>query len=283
MNARTIIAEAGKIRAVSQAAIKLLDLLHLPDVNNDDIVQTLRLDPVITAHVLRICNSVYCGAQNRIDSIEEAILRVGQQELLRLVMALSFGGILSKPVAGYAIQGQELWHHSLVTALAAQEVAKECTALDVQVAVAYTAGLLHDFGKQLMDYALTPEIQTQLRNLIQEKNCSRIEAERMVLQTDHAEVGAQLLESWKLPETIAEAVAHHHDPVTTPQPKLSAVVHLANCIAHFIGSAPGWEAYAMRVQEDVPQVLGMKPEKLEQFLITTHEGLGQVEQFLAVI
>lgn len=282
MNA-TLVAQGSKIRAVSQAAIKLLNLLNNPDVDNDDIVQILRLDPVITAHVLRICNSVYCGAQNRIDSIDEAILRLGQQELLRLVMALSFGGILSKPVAGYAIAAQELWRHSMVTALAAQEVAKGCTSITVQIPVTFTAGLLHDLGKHLMDHVLTPEIQGQIRGMIKEKNCSLIEAERMVLGTDHAEVGAQLLESWNVPESICEAVAHHHEPITAPLAKLSAITHLANCIAHFIGSNPGWESYAMRVREDVPEALGINPENLEQFLITTHAGLSQVEQLLAII
>lgn len=169
MNSQAIVAQAGKIKAVSKAAVKLLNLLDSPDVDNNEIVETLRLDPVITAHVLRICNSVYCGAQNRIDSVEEAILRLGQQELLRLVMALNFGGILSKPVAGYAMAAQDLWRHSLVTALAAQEVAKECKSIPVSVPLAFTVGLLHDLGKHLMDHALTPEVQTQIRNIITEK------------------------------------------------------------------------------------------------------------------
>jgi HD-like signal output (HDOD) protein len=41
--------------------------------------------------------------------------------------------------------------------------------------------------------------------------------EREILGIDHAEIGAMLLEQWRLPEEICSAVLHHHEPDTSPE------------------------------------------------------------------
>jgi HD-like signal output (HDOD) protein len=38
------------------------------------------------------------------------------------------------------------------------------------------------------------------------------EAERAMFGTDHAEVGAALLEEWKMPKRVVDLVAFHHQP-----------------------------------------------------------------------
>jgi putative nucleotidyltransferase with HDIG domain len=283
MSARKIIDQAGTIPSVSQAALRLLELLKQPDVHNAEIVRAIRFDPVITAQLLRVCNSVHSASADHIDSIEQATLRLGQQEILRLVLAMNFGGTLSQPVQGYAIEARELWHHSLVTAFAAECLAKQIDGMKVDPSLAFTAGLLHDFGKNVIDYAMNAEVQQQIRDRIRQTNCSRIESERAILHTDHCEVAGELFTTWRLPEEIIEAVLFHHQPAITPKPKLSCVIHVANCMAHMIGCAPGWEAYAINVKDDAAAVLGIHADNLDQFLITVHDNLRQVQQFLSVI
>ena len=56
---------------------------------------------------------------------------------------------------------------------------------------------------------------------------------------DHSEVGACLLQRWSLPESIVEAVANHHSPVTKARASIIGVVYLANGVAHLSGTAPG--------------------------------------------
>jgi putative nucleotidyltransferase with HDIG domain len=283
MSARKIIEQAGKIPAVSQAALKLLDLLNQPDIHNDELVRAIRLDPVITAQLLRVCNSVFFASHDPIDSTEQAILRLGQQEILRLVLALNFGTSLVKPIQGYAIKARELWQHSLISAFAAENLAQENESLNIVPSVAFTAGLLHDFGKNVLDYALVPDVQKQIRAIIREKNCSRIEGEQTILQTNHCEVASELFTTWRLPSEIIEAVACHHRPVFKPRPKLSTLVHIANCMAHMMGCAPGWDAYAIRAEEDAALALGINAYNLDQCLIGIHEDLQQVQQFLSIV
>jgi HD-like signal output (HDOD) protein len=127
---------------------------------------------------------------------------------------------------------------------------------------------------------LTADLQTDVRQRIKQDGLSRAEAEKAVLGTDHSEVGALLLQSWHLPEELVEAVANHHQPVLQPRPRLSVVTHLANCVAHLAGSAPGWDGYAVRINNEVVTRLEITPEQIEHLVITVRESSDRVDQFM---
>jgi putative nucleotidyltransferase with HDIG domain len=181
---------------------------------------------------------------------------------------------------GYAVEANELWRHSLMTATAAEIVAAEAYDLHVEIPVAFTVGLLHDIGKLAMSQAITPEVQHDIRQLIEEKSCSRTEAEKQVLGVDHGEIGACLLKSWNLPEEIVEAVANHHQPVFEPRPRLSVITHVANCLAHLAGSAPGWDGFAVRVAPQAVAALDLDETRLEILLASVRDRFDRVDQFM---
>jgi HD-like signal output (HDOD) protein len=41
-------------------------------------------------------------------------------------------------------------------------------------------------------------------------NCSSMEAERLVFDTDHTEVGAWMAERWQLPAELVQSIGFHH-------------------------------------------------------------------------
>ena len=280
MTASDLIRTMKDLPPASPAALKLSGLLNRPTQHNDDIVEALRCDSVLTAKLLRVCNSSYFALREPAGSVAQAVLLLGHQEIVRIVLTLGFGGSLNRPLPGYAVADKEMWRHALTTALAAERVS-ECAG-SFEPAVAFTAGLLHDIGKLVLNQVLTPDVQAAVRARIEQGTEARDEAEKSVLNTDHAEVGACLLEEWRLPELVVEAVAHHHRPVVTPRPRLSAVVHVANGVAHLVGSAPGWDSYAVRVEEQAVSVLGLDGGQIEQLVISMHGCLQQVDQSLAL-
>ena len=152
--------------------------------------------------------------------------------------------------------------------------------MEVEPPVAFTAGLLHDVGKLALNHVLDAAVQTAIRDCIIQKRQPRDVAEREILGTDHCEVGAHLLETWRLPGEIVEAVAHHHNPVITPEPKLSAVVHVADCLAHLVGTTLGWESYAIIANASTNQSLGVTPDKFESLMISVHDSARKVEHFM---
>jgi putative nucleotidyltransferase with HDIG domain len=280
MNAKELVAQVKNLPPVSHAALKLVGLLDQAAVSNEDVVQVLKYDSVLTAKLLRACNSPYYGFDEPVASVEQAVLILGHQQILHIVLSIAFGGAMSIPLPGYAAEAKELWAHSLTTAVAADCLARGNISMEVEPAVAFTAGLLHDIGKLVMSHALTPDLQGEVRRLISDNQMDRTEAEAAVLGTDHGEVGAALLESWRLPAEIVEAVANHHRPVIAPVLKLSAPIHVANCLAHLIGSTLGWEGFAVRADIRAAAALSVTEEKLEELMISVHESTQKVAHFM---
>jgi len=280
MTAPELVSKVKNLPAVSQAALKLVGLLDQPAVSNDDVVEVLKYDNVLTAKLLKSCNSPLFGFDEPVASVDQAILILGHQQILHVVLSLAFGGAMSTPLPGYGAEAKELWAHSLQTALAAETLVKRGLPMEVDGPVAFTSGLLHDMGKLVLSHVLTPETMAAVRARITDGKLDRTEAEREILGTDHAEVGACLLESWRLPANIVESVAHHHAPVSQPAPQLSVLTHTANCLAHLVGSTLGWEGFAFRIDEGALAALEITPDKMNTLMIAVHESSKKVEQFM---
>lgn len=278
MKAAAILERLKGLPAPSPAVVKLIHSLNQPDSDTEEVVRVVEKDPVLTAKLLAVCNSANVGSSQRIASIKQAIFYMGFKEVYRLTLSISFGGPLAQSLDRYAIQDNELWRHSLVTALATQSVLARSSVSELDPSVAYTAGLVHDIGKIAMNQVLDEAIEGNIRREVERGNASRIEAERRELGTDHCEVGALLLSRWGLPEVLIESTANHHQPTLSPKPQMSVVVHLANCIAHEVGYSPGWLPYAARTDEAVFDALGMEADDIQQLLLETHESLQQVEE-----
>jgi putative nucleotidyltransferase with HDIG domain len=279
MTTEELVAKVKNLTPVSQAALRLVAMLDHPALSNDEVVEVLKYDTVLTAKLLRACNSPYFGFDDPVSSVEQAVFLLGHQQILHLVLSLAFSGAMNTPLPGYAAERGELWRHSLTTAMAAETLTKSGLSLNVEPPVAFTAGLLHDIGKLVFNHVLDESTQAAVRARIKDDGLTRTEAEKVVLGADHGEVGAHLLRGWKLPEDIVEAVANHHQPISTPVPRLSTVTHVANCLAHLVGSTLGWEGYAVRADATATDALGLTPQKLEDLMIAVHDSAGKVEQF----
>ena len=280
--AQQLVDRVKHLPPVSQAALRLVNLLDQPEADNDEIVNAIKCDTILTAKLLRACNSPYFGLDEPVASVDQAVLILGHQQILHIVLTLAFGSAMVVPLPGYAVEASELWRHSLITASAAEIIAVEATGMNIEKPVAFTVGLLHDIGKLVMSQALAPDLQAAIRQLIENHKISRSEAEKAVLGTDHGEVGACLLQIWHLPGQIIEAAANHHNPVFEPAPQLSVVTHLANCLAHLAGSAPGWDGFAVRVNPQAITALGIGEDRLETMVADVRASFDKVDQFMSM-
>lgn len=282
MKAEALITRVGNLRSPSPAVASLLSLLTQPETDNDDVIRVVKQDSVLSAKLLALCNSAAFGLSTPIGSIDQAVLYLGHTEIHRLVMAISFGGALGTTLPGYSMEETQLWRHSLLVAFATERVLDRTSAVVVDPSVSYTAGLLHDIGKIVVNHALDAATRTAIQDLVERREHSLVEAEETVLGTDHAEIGAVLLRKWRLPEIIIEAVANHHRPPVEPKPQLSTVVHLADVLAHEVGASPGWSSFAVRAEEETVEALGISPEQIQNLVIDTCDAIDAVEHMLAL-
>jgi putative nucleotidyltransferase with HDIG domain len=93
---------------------------------------------------------------------------------------------------------------------------------------AYTAGLLHDIGKLLLDKYVEPYYRGMAAEV--DRGRSIIEVEEQFVGTDHATIGGLIAELWSLPKSLQEAIRFHHVPSLSTKPKLAALVSFANIL-----------------------------------------------------
>ena len=152
----------------------------------------------------------------------------GQHLLLKFVISASLSNFFSQTGLGYSLCKGGIFHHAVGTAVIAEKMA-DLTG-KAEPSLAYTAGLLHDIGKVVLDQFINSSFPLFYRELNEEeKNFSDVE--KQVLGTDHTEVGQVLAENWSFPETLVAAIRHHHTPENATQhSELVHIVYLADLL-----------------------------------------------------
>ena len=205
---------------------KLLPKLTDVDTNFDEVVEIIAYDPSLTAKLLQICNSAYFGRQSEVNSVAEAVSRVGYQSVYLLVAMISGSACFPNPPPPGVDVGK-LWQHSMITAFYAKFVGESAGA---DGNLLFTAGLLHDLGKVILAQEKLPAASGLFAG---PSDAASLAREQEIFGCNHAEVGAALLERWKLPAQIVVAVRHHHDPkLVDGFGGVAASVGLANLVAH---------------------------------------------------
>jgi putative nucleotidyltransferase with HDIG domain len=211
-----------------QVLPKVLDALRHEQTTLAEVGELIALDPALTAKLLHYCNSTYFAGQEPVSSVPEAIGRVGFQTIFSLVSAVT-GSKSFNPSAASGLDGTQLWTHSLTTAFGCKFIAED---IGEDANILFTAGLLHDIGRVVLAEAKGAEYG-QLFNQAMSAGLNPTEREKSAYGFTHAEVGACLMESWKLPALLVQAVRFHHQPAAAGAAKKTAAgVCVGNALAH---------------------------------------------------
>ncbi len=247
--ANEIVEKIGTLPPLPDTAMKLIGVVNDPRSTVDDIVETIRYDQAITAEVLRLCNSAYFGLSRRITSLNDAMLCLGTVKVLQLVMSVHTTNLLAREQNGYGMDPGVLWKHSVAVALAAAQFAGLLRRANGSLA--FTAGLLHDIGKVILNDYVAQEFAVIVRK-VKEEGVSFMEAEQQVLGFSHQDIGGQIAERWKLPENMVLSIRHHHLPSDLDPPNdLVDVVHLADCACLMFGLGIGVDGLCYRADPAV--------------------------------
>jgi len=253
-----------RIKPFPQVVVKVLHLLEDPDIPASRIMEVVRYDPVITMRLLQVCNSALFGLKRRVESLQQAMIILGSQAMMRLIVAFGALDLLRTPLSGYGLERGELLDHSVACATLSQSLLKELNFPEDHAV--FTGAILHDVGKLVLnEYA--GEQYREISKMVDEEGQSAIEAERAVLGVDHAQIGAQLAQRWNLPQSIVLVILKHHESVSPEKdPMAVCLVHLANVMCVQLGIGAGTRGLASRPSQDLVQSLGWSPKKLDACL-----------------
>ena len=237
--------------AFPKSVQKILELTRNVDCSPKDLVQVIDKDPVVTVKVLRVVNSAYYSLPKQITSINHAVVYLGFNTIKNLALSIAAIGMLPASNAAGFDGGQYLLH-SLSTAGVAKQLALRVEGADPMDC--FIAGLLHDFGKVVFAQFMPEEFKKALA-FSQVNQSSLHLALREIVGTDHAVVGAMLVEKWRFSPELVDTIRHQHNPERKDTPMI-ACVFAANQISKKLEFGFGGNPYVEELTPTIEKRLG---------------------------
>lgn len=266
-----------RLASPPQIFIRIEELLANPNASIGDFAQVIEEDAGLTARLLRLANSPMYGRVARVGTVHTAVSVIGTQQLRELALACSVLRVF-RDIPPELLDMEMFWRHSVACGVLARTMA--VLAGEGNVERAFAAGLLHDVGRLVM---LMERPRTMGRVLDAARAGGKLlhEAEREEFGFDHAEVGALLLRSWKVPDRLVDAVGFHHAPHAAREaPRDAAMLHVADIVVNALALGSSGQRCVPPLDARAWDALGLPVERLPALLATLQEQYDDAVAFV---
>lgn len=246
---KPILSLLGKIPRLPSYATRLTQMLSDQNVSAKEAFETAKLDPSLTASVLKTVNSAAYGLKHKVMDFQHAFLLLGFNQIQQIIINRGIQSTMPK-----APEFQQLQLHCVMVSALCQEIAQ--TVKQGNPAVLGTIGLLHDIGRSVV--MLLKREHEQLSFLINLLNADLI--------------GTLLLREWQIPEDLSscmqyQSLPYQAPPYVIPEAHRSnmAILYVAHLCFDFLMEKPA-EAKQLRFFADYMKTLGCSSITLEDFM-----------------
>ena len=206
---RYIINKIHRLPTLPTVANKITSLIKDPTCTAIKVSEIIDKDQSLTTKALRLVNSSYYSLCTEITNVQHAVALLGFKTISQMVISIAVFDVF-KGKYGEEFDRIGFWKHSIGCAVVSRMIAEKIHYPKLDDS--FTAGLLHDIGKVVLDQYLHEEM-TKIIKLVQEKDISFFDAENEVLGLSHADIGGQVMDNWNIPSSITVAVKYHHQEI----------------------------------------------------------------------
>ncbi len=229
---RRVVARIDTLPSMPASCTAIMTELQSDEASIQRVADLIARDLGMAAKILQMVNSAFFGLYRRVTDVKNAVMLLGLDAIKALVLSINvFSAFNTRKIPFFDFEG--LWRHSLAAGGYARRIMTLATGERDRATAAFLAGMLHDIGKLI----LAVNFSTTYRELLREVPATtgeRLDRERELIGTTHAEIGAYLMGLWGLERSILTAIAFHHCPQNSPVGGLEPLmaVHLANGYDH---------------------------------------------------
>nr|WP_305910095.1 HDOD domain-containing protein [Methylomarinum sp. Ch1-1]MDP4523048.1 HDOD domain-containing protein [Methylomarinum sp. Ch1-1] len=273
-----------QLRLIPAAVIKLLQLTTDENTNIGDLSKVIDTEPSLAMQILKTINSSHYNVSQPINSIRQAIAMLGYANIRDIAIRQLFYSQLHGGQASKYFDSSFFWQHCLFVASLSKAIAIK---LDYPHSdLIYTAGLLHDIGKLVLEnhgkLSYSEFIATYVEN-----GYSLLTSELNFYGVTHQQVGYLLCNDWQLPDIITAVVAYHHatdidEMLSEKYVQEIAIVSFANYLAwiHGIGS------FAANMPLNLPSIvfeyIALQKLDLESLLVQVDQDMQEIGVFYGI-
>jgi putative nucleotidyltransferase with HDIG domain len=216
---KQMIMNTRDLPAMPHVASKVLELSADPNTSAAQLQQVISDDQAMTARILKIANSAMYSCSRKIKTLTEAIVMLGFNSIRSLVVTSAARNLYQSGNKRMGLKERLLWEHSIGTAFGCRLLVQE--RFPALAEEAFLAGLMHDIGKLVLNLHASEQFD-EIVQIVYNENRMFCDTEHEMLGFDHTEVGAMLINKWKLSQLLEQVIRDHHQSaaLTTDNPLL---------------------------------------------------------------
>lgn len=241
------------------------------DISFRELEEIIKIDPGLSAKILKVANSALYARQKEIKSLQMAITMLGFRNIRSLVLLVTASNMFTKEKQSEFYQF--FWKHSIINAFMTKDMADRTR--NRQLAdECFLAGLLHDIGQVALHNSDQEKYQEVL-SLAGSRGTRISEVERGRFDSDHKEVGAAVLREWSFPDVYVHAALEHGSPnITSSHKQVVLLVSVADFVTSNIDIYTE-SPLPLSLMRDVYIQTGLREEDL---LFYQNEFLGSLRE-----
>jgi HD-like signal output (HDOD) protein len=207
-----------------EVASDLIRSLNEDDVPLAELREAIARDPALAVQLLRLANSAHYGNREKVSTLDEAIARVGVNQVRALALASCFNDAF--PVA-HGIDREAFWRASQTYGGMSQWLA---TSMGSDSEQAWLTGFMVRLGELIMGMK-SPSCVAEFERQPQAPG-ERWQRQNALLGLTEGQVSAELARCWNFPDNMVRAMDAAADPMAAqPFSRLGAVLHVAELLA----------------------------------------------------
>ncbi len=263
-----------KLPSLPDVAQKIQQAFSQPDINAEAVSRIIHSDPAITAKLIMIANSALYGAVAQINTLQNAIVRIGLDATRKQVFIYVVKELFDSCSPEMKLKLQRLWKHSRRVSAFSRILAKQSGKFDPEQA--QLGGLIHDLG----EIAILQYVQQNPDNYSDE------EVLMHAIRNLRPQITSMLLHKWKFTADLVTVGEESEDWFRNPdnQADLCDLVMIAQYHS-FIGTE---DMKRLPPISKMPAYakLGLStdnPQEIMEFMKNSKAEINEIEKLLGSI
>ncbi len=219
---------------------KIRDVINNPEATSDEIADIIMKDSALTLKIISTANSSIYQSKIKIQTVREAITRLGVREVQNIIMTLSHKNLFDTHTHRFSDLIKQLWRHSLSSAFAAKLIAEHLKLKNYDRY--FSISLMHDSGKVLF--------LISLENYLSGSQKMNRENLLSSISEVNSSLTGFLLRYWKFPRDFIRGATMHEGIQIS---KFSGKSILITNLADTISGISGFDLIKKNTDTDLPE------------------------------